>query len=364
MFFSFFKRRKKETIQLPVMEEIMREKSTLYFCDTGGKFSAVKDEALAAFLNEFDLTIYSLRHTGEDTPSRLILRMTPIGMPDGYLSMQSGVYMLELDYQTFPVEGLKRICEFMRSKLSFQLLFNRLYMHVEHGNNPLTKVGPMVSPITLKQFFSFTPCEDDPGAKIYLRDKAFFLSLLPDPRNPTFFSMQLLTEAQKHDVVSIDLSNVNVSGEISLPHLFEGYSSVRELDLSAFDTSSVTDMHEMFFGCESLQKLDLSTFDFSKTKHLQDMFGQCPNLKEVILSDTILGAGRFPHLTGKTVRALRNTTNVTCPYADNDFYCEDVPETIFIPFSQATEEERYSHLGLKYGQQKITVVPHRAVERG
>lgn len=345
----------------------MPKASKLYFYDAAGKFDAMKDEAHATCRNEFDLTIYSLTPIGKSEPARLILKMTPIGEPDGYMSMQAGVSMFTLNYQAFPARGLKDICSYMNSMLRLELISNKRYTKFGQGNELFRKFGRgsdlyMVKPITIESFFSLNPREDEPGAQIYLRDKTFFLSALADPERPDFAALPLLTDTQRVNVTAIDLSKADVSGRRVLSRLFKGCQNVSQLDLSAFDTSDAVEMEEMFFGCQSLRRLDLSTFDFSQVKHLKNMFDQCRNLEEVILSDTILNAGRIPHATGRSAQVLKHNYYLSGPYPKE--YDYDVePEKIFVSFAGATDEEIHEHMGLSRTA-KLRIVPHQALKKG
>lgn len=343
----------------------MKEESKLYFWDAAGKFDAVKEEAHRVCQDEFDLTIYSLTQAGAKVPTALIVKMTPIGQPEGYLAGQAGVLMFYLNYQTFPVEGLTRIVNYMNSILSLKLYSDPCYVQFGQGNDLFRGFGRgndlyMVKPISIEDFFGLDPREDERGAQMYLRDKAFFVPMAANPEKPDFAALPLLTKDQKAKVAEIDMSSARLSGgRRVLSRLFKGYRSLCRLDVSALNTTGATEMEEMFSGCQSLQRLDLSAFDFSQVKHLKNMFSGCTNLEEVLLSDTILRAGGFPHNTGRKVQVLRHNYFLSGPHAgEHDLQTES--EICHVPFSEAEEEEVYKHLGLQYGQQKITIVPHRA----
>lgn len=355
----------------------MQKEPKLYFWDAAGKFDAVKEEARDACRdscgNAYDLTIYSLTPKGETEPARLIVKMTPSGKEDSYLSARRldaeevSVSMLTLNYQTFPADQLKRL---FSSLAGFFMYKNPAAGYAQFSQDKaMLNQKRVIQPIAVADFFGIDPREDEPGAQIYLRDKAFFLSMLPDPKKPDFSALPLLTDAQKAEVTSIDMTHADVSGRKSLARLFSGYRSIRQLDLSAFDTAGVTDMEDMFNRCYQLQRLDLSTFDFSQVEKMESMFCECYALKEVILSDTILGAGRIPHYGPYT-------SSYTTEYL-NDLYRNEYiargPELAemavkrlmkrdesYVPFHQATEEEVRSYLGLQYSNQKFTIVPHRA----
>ena len=138
--------------------------------------------------------------------------------------------------------------------------------------------------IPVKEFFRIEPRKDEPGAQVYLRDKAFFLSLLPDPEKPAFSVLTLLPFASWSKVKSIDMTRADVSGRTTLKKLFEYYSG-SQLDLSAFNTANVTDMSGMFMRCRELQRVDLSSFDFGRVKTMASMFEDCRKLQDVVFPD-------------------------------------------------------------------------------
>lgn len=163
-------------------------------------------------------------------------------------------------------------------------------------------------------------------------------------------------------MTKVDLSCADISGMTNMNRLFLGFKNVEHFDLSSFDTSGVTIMNDMFYGCRSLTVLDLSGFDFSNVKEMKRMFGLCESLKEVVVSDSILCAGRVPHKTGRYVLEEENTWSGAHTPSQADFagtlQMVNVPEVIEIPFGKATESERHAYLGLDE-HVKITIVPHR-----
>jgi len=351
----------------------MREESKLYFWDAAGKFDAVKEDAHAACRdsrgNAYDLTIYSLTPKGETEPARLIVKMTPAGRQDSYLSAQrpdveeANVSMLSLNYQTFPADRLKWICETLTTNFRFK---NPATGYAELSRYEDERRNGMRSAAVV-DFFGLDPREDEPGAQIYLRDKAFFLSMLPDPKRPDFTALSLLTDAQKAEILTIDMTHADISGKKSLAGMFYGYKRMEEVDLSAIGTTGVTDMREMFKRCYSLRRLDLSAFDFSRVENMESMFCECWKLEEVILSDTILGAGKIPHYIGSRTMEELNAIYKQEYIARGPNLADRTVESIMkkdevdVPFSEATEEEVRRYLGLQYGQQvKLTIVPHRA----
>ena len=76
----------------------------------------------------------------------------------------------------------------------------------------------------------------------------------------------------------------NTSNVKSMPEIFDGCSSLKDIDLSGFDTSSAEDMYAMFRDCSSLTELDLTTFDTSNVKDMCGMFSYCNNLETIRVS--------------------------------------------------------------------------------
>lgn len=350
----------------------MANEAKLFFWDAGGKFDAAKadvqDFCRSNIGRKYDVTIYSLTPRDSRTPERLIVKMTPIGRGDSYLSMrqmnvnQAMVAMATLDYQTVPVEKLRHVCRCLATSFMF--------MENSNGGAHIYEYDEYMNKTSVEKFFSMNPRRFETGSQIYLRDKEHFMSLLPDPKNPSFEVLPLLTDEQKKEVISIDMSGAKVNSMWGMVSRFSGYKKLRRLDLSMLDTSHISNMRMAFCGCESLESLDLSTFDFKRVEHMDDMFTGCTNLKEVILSDTVLGAGRVP----------RRRTRRPSVEELNDLYFDvyrsagpgpaDVAverassETEYVPLRMVTDEERYRYLGLEYGKQKLVIVPHKRRKNG
>ena len=145
----------------------------LWFDDSGKKFLGER-HALCNLLRENDICVYSLTPRGEKTPKYLIAKVMRAGCMDNYLQgtgdAKCHVVMELMDYdQTHPmnlftiVKGLNAI---LRSKV-INDIEKTLYK----------KDGYFRDLITPSEFFSIDvdPASNDPGAQIYLRDKAHFL---------------------------------------------------------------------------------------------------------------------------------------------------------------------------------------------
>ena len=339
--------------------------STMYFWDPAGKFDAVKDEAFEMCRRKYDLTIYSLTPKGMKDPSRLILKMTPAGDPDSYLSTdrpdfkQANIGMLSLDYQTVPADQLKRTCKYLANTFLSKSLMDCTKSYVyfaqcagENGN---------IRDITLADFFGIDPLEDEPGAQIYLRDKAHFLSMLPDPKNPAFAARLLLTVAQKAEVTSFDLTGADVCNRRCLNSLFSGYTSIRRLDLSPLNVPSVTEMNRMFLNCRSLQCVDMSAFDMSRVTDMRSMFSGCPALEEVIFPESVLRAYIITRvnekITSEELNAIYRSEYIAAGPQLAEMAAKRA-ESIKVSFGEATKKELYECLGLAPDQRvKFTFVP-------
>ncbi len=85
------------------------------------------------------------------------------------------------------------------------------------------------------------------------------------------------------NATSMNLSNLDTNGVITMASMFNGCSSLISLDVSNFDTSNVTKMASMFNNCSSLTSLDLSNFDTSKVTTMSTMFTNCSSLTKLSL---------------------------------------------------------------------------------
>lgn len=63
--------------------------------------------------------------------------------------------------------------------------------------------------------------------------------------------------------------------------LFADMKNLVSADLTALDVSNCTDMDSMFFGCESLVSLDLSTWNIKNVRTMASMFFFCKKLERV-----------------------------------------------------------------------------------
>lgn len=90
--------------------------------------------------------------------------------------------------------------------------------------------------------------------------------------------------AGKSNLVSIDVSSINVSKTTNMGYLFEGCGNLSSLNISGWNTSSVQYMNQMFQNCKKLTELDLSTFDVSKVTNFDSIFENCIGLVTLNIS--------------------------------------------------------------------------------
>jgi len=87
------------------------------------------------------------------------------------------------------------------------------------------------------------------------------------------------------NLITADLSKVDVSKVSSFHGYFAGCSSLENLNLTGWDTSGACAMSCMFYDCVLLSKLDLSSFDTSSVIDMSSMFYDCENLESINMSN-------------------------------------------------------------------------------
>lgn len=81
----------------------------------------------------------------------------------------------------------------------------------------------------------------------------------------------------------IDVSNIDISGLLSLRNIFykTRYKEIR--GLNTWDVSNITDFARMFKGCEELEIIDnINKWNFDKALDVEEMFNGCSSLKSNI----------------------------------------------------------------------------------
>ena len=153
------------------------KKGLLWFNDSGKKFLGEK-HALTNLTWENDICVYSLTPKGEKQPKYLISKATHAGAMqkqfDGTATgVERFVVMSVTDYEKTDPLNL-----FNRTKNLCSLLSYNVREQVSAKAEFLRKKGIRSELLTSQEFFSIEvdPASNDPGAQIYLRDKAHFLN--------------------------------------------------------------------------------------------------------------------------------------------------------------------------------------------
>ena len=87
-----------------------------------------------------------------------------------------------------------------------------------------------------------------------------------------------------YSLQSIDLSTFVTNIVTNMNGMFSGCSSLASLDLSTLNTNKVANMNGMFSGCSSLTCLDLRNFDTSSLKYMEKIFSDCKALSTIDIS--------------------------------------------------------------------------------
>ena len=84
------------------------------------------------------------------------------------------------------------------------------------------------------------------------------------------------------NVISLDLSNFDLSNITTLYRMFQGCKKLKEIKgINKFNSSKAINMCVMFQECHELECLDLSNFDISNVIVMSAMFNKCQKLKEI-----------------------------------------------------------------------------------
>ena len=153
----------------------MKKKGTLFFHDTGNKFSSAK-HGITNLLADCDICIYSLAATGDAEPSRLVIKVMKAGCMDGYLDASAtdfAKHCVVMEMQDYKKRSPKNL---------FRNVMDLTYLLANNLEKKVTarfyeKNGLLADTRTANEFFSMEvdPNTDDPGVEIYLRDKVFFI---------------------------------------------------------------------------------------------------------------------------------------------------------------------------------------------
>lgn len=374
-------------------------RSTFVFLDSSRMLQPAREELEKTYQGYRDLVIYSFTTSYLKGPTHLVVKMSPAGMMDKYLSTpcensgEPAVAMMTWGYQNPRANQLIELCSILDSCLCSleekKERFSFASWHAWAGTKSLTTY----------EFFKEEIYDHamDAGAEIYLRDKAYFLGMMFTSAKPSLPKLMDMTLGERGSITELDLSAVDTSQLTGMKRLFRGLENVETLDLSSLDTSHVTDMEEMFFGCSSLHTVKVSSLNTSQVRNMHRMFYGCKSLKkldlsrwdfsnveeiggifsfnndmndvEVIVSESLLHSKcRLTRKTGRTIEKVGLVS--TSPEQNTRSHEFDTavmgtiyePETIIIPLSEATNEELCEHFGLHsvWGVNgKLTIVPEQ-----
>ena len=87
------------------------------------------------------------------------------------------------------------------------------------------------------------------------------------------------------NLVSCDLSKVDVSACTNMDYMFSYCISLESIDVSGLDTGNVMTMMYMFYNCSSLVDVNVTSFDMSSVTSVCGMFGYCTILPYLDLSN-------------------------------------------------------------------------------
>ncbi len=151
---------------------MIENKGNLWFYDSGMKFLGEK-HALKNLTRENDICVYSLTPKEEKKPKYLIAKVMQAGaMYHAASDKERYVVMEVMDYEKTDPMNLFTIVKGLNA-----VLRSNIYDNVKETF--MRKNGLRSYSLTLQEFFSIEvdPDSDDPGAKIYLQDKANFLGI-------------------------------------------------------------------------------------------------------------------------------------------------------------------------------------------
>ena len=86
-------------------------------------------------------------------------------------------------------------------------------------------------------------------------------------------------------LISLDLSNFNISQVTIIRNLFHNCYSLTSINLTNFDTSKIKDMQYMFKNCYSIKSINLSSFKTPELLYTTCMFENCILLTSVDISN-------------------------------------------------------------------------------
>ena len=177
------------------------------------------------------------------------------------------------------------------------------------------KIGQVsVNYETLTTFPSSFEIQEGQSVQVYfntnLQDLSYFLSYDESDEEANIPTECRITDHFKSHIISIDLSNLEISQITTMSYMFKGYTSLRDIyfrqdemqnllaikgmfsgcssltsiDLRYLTTSQVTDMSYIFSGCSSLEYLEVDYFDTPLVINMEYMFSGCSSLTSFTFS--------------------------------------------------------------------------------
>ena len=116
-------------------------------------------------------------------------------------------------------------------------------------------------------------------------------------------------------LISLSLYNFSAPTAGSLKYMFKNCKSLIALDLSSFDIKNARNIEEMFRGCSSLIYLDLSNFNTSFVNNMDYMFFRCKSLRYINLKR----AYNESRLSANEIFSSTSDYLIVCIDNDNDY---------------------------------------------
>ena len=87
-----------------------------------------------------------------------------------------------------------------------------------------------------------------------------------------------------YSLISIDLTNFDISSVTNLENFFYNCTSLESVDLSSLNTRNVINMRYLFSNCKNLKFVNFTNLDTGKVKYMDYMFINCHSLISLDLS--------------------------------------------------------------------------------
>ena len=87
-----------------------------------------------------------------------------------------------------------------------------------------------------------------------------------------------------HDLVKVDLSNLEMEKILSMNSSFSGCENLKEVNLEGINATNLVDMAYTFEKCNNLKSLDLSSIKPNNTLNTKGIFSECDKLEIINIS--------------------------------------------------------------------------------